>query len=99
MGERGAAGVPQGTVEKGFESVRTAFAHGQANDDGGAQLCVYRRGKKLVDVATGRDVKRDRPYTADMLSVLMSSTKGVVATAAMMLVERGQLDPDAPVAK
>jgi CubicO group peptidase (beta-lactamase class C family) len=29
----------------------------------------------------------------------MSSTKGVVATAALMLVERGLLDPDAPIAK
>ena len=99
MGERGAAGVPQGTVEQGFEGIRDAFATGQANDDGGAQLCVYRGGKKVVDLATGRDIKRDRPYTADLLSVLMSSTKGVVATAAMMLVERGQLDPDTPVAK
>jgi CubicO group peptidase (beta-lactamase class C family) len=33
-----------------------------------------------------------------MLSVLMSATKGVLATAAMMLVQRGLLDPDATVA-
>jgi CubicO group peptidase (beta-lactamase class C family) len=88
-----------GTVDKGFESIRTAFAEGQAEDGGGAQLCVYRRGKQVVDLAAGRDVKRDRPYTTDTLSVLMSSTKGVVATAAMMLVERGLLDPDAPVSR
>jgi CubicO group peptidase (beta-lactamase class C family) len=87
----------RGAVQDGFESVRKAFADGQANDGGGAQLCVYRHGKKVVDLATGRDVKRDRPYTTETLSVMMSATKGVVATAALILVERGLLDPDTPV--
>ena len=86
-----------GTVEKGFEGVKTAFAEAQQADEGGAQLCVYRRGKKVVDLWTGRDPVHDRPYTDKTLGVTMSCSKGAVATCAHMLVERGQLDLDAPV--
>jgi CubicO group peptidase (beta-lactamase class C family) len=39
------------------------------------------------------------PYTEDMLTVLMSCTKGAVAICAGMLAERGLLDVEAPVAK
>jgi CubicO group peptidase (beta-lactamase class C family) len=88
-----------GTVETGFEGVRTAFATAQATDEGGAQLCVYQHGKKVVDLWTGRDPVRDRPYTDKTLTVLMSCSKGAVATCAHMLVERGLLDLDAPVTK
>jgi CubicO group peptidase (beta-lactamase class C family) len=88
-----------GTVEKGFESVRDAFAQGQANDEGGAQLCIYRGGETVVDLWTGRDKVNDRPYTDQTLTVLMSCSKGAVATAAHMLAERGLLDFDAPVTK
>src|SRR5882757_6136021 len=88
-----------GTVEVGFEGVRGAFAHGQAGDEGGAQLCVYRHGRKVVDLWTGRDKVRDRPYTDKTLAVMMSCSKGAVATCAHMLAERGLLDLDAPVTK
>ncbi|HEY0303007.1 MAG TPA: serine hydrolase domain-containing protein [Rhizomicrobium sp.] len=88
-----------GTTEKGFEALRDAFAQGQAADDGGAQLCVYRHGKKVVDLWAGRDPVKDRPYTDKTLAVMMSVSKGAVATAAHMLAERGLLDLDAPVAR
>ena len=91
--------VVGGTVEKGFERVRDAFAEAQAKDEGGAQLCVYRNGKKVVDLWTGRDKINDRPYTDQTITVLMSCSKGAVATAAHMLAERGLLDFDAPVTK
>ena len=88
-----------GTVEKGFETLRDAFAEGQAADDGGAQLCIYRHGKKVVDLWGGRDRERDRPYTDKTLTILMSCSKGAVATCAHMLAERGLLDFDAPVTR
>ena len=88
-----------GTVEKGYEAVREGFAAGQIADEGGAQLCVYRHGKKVVDLWTGRDKIDNRPYTDKTLTVLMSCSKGAVATAAHMLSERGLLDFDAPVTK
>jgi len=40
----------EGTVASGFESIREAFAAGQAKDEGGAQLCVYLKGQKVVDL-------------------------------------------------
>jgi CubicO group peptidase (beta-lactamase class C family) len=90
-----------GTVEAGFEGVREAFAAAQApeKDDGGAQLCVYRHGKKVVDLWAGQDKLADRPYTDETSTVCFSVSKGATATMAHMLAERGQLDFDAPVAK
>jgi CubicO group peptidase (beta-lactamase class C family) len=88
-----------GTAEKGFEALREAFAEGQAPDRGGAQLCVYRFGHKVVDLWTGTDPLKDRPYTDKTVGVIMSCSKGAVATMAHMLAERGQLDLDAPVTK
>jgi CubicO group peptidase (beta-lactamase class C family) len=88
-----------GTVEPGYEALREAFAEGQAADEGGAQLCIYRHGKKVVDLWCGRDKVNNRPYTDQTITVLMSCSKGAVATAAHMLAERGLLDLDAPVTK
>ena len=87
-----------GMVEPGFEKVRAAFAEAQAADEGGAQLCIYRDGRKVVDLWAGRDTINDRPYTDRTITVMMSVSKGAVATCAHMLSERGQLDLDAPVA-
>ena len=88
-----------GTVARGFERVKDAFAEGQEKDPGGAQLCVYRGGKKVVDLWAGRDREADRPYAEDTLGVLMSCTKATVAMLANIFVERGLLDLDAPVAR
>ncbi|MEJ1968299.1 MAG: serine hydrolase domain-containing protein [Rhizomicrobium sp.] len=83
-----------GSVENGFEGVRDAFLAAQAGDAGGAQLCVYRYGAKVVDLWAG-----DPPFADDSLAVLMSCSKGVTATLAHMLADRGRLDLDAPVAR
>jgi len=88
-----------GTVERGFERVRDGFAAGEAADPGGAQLCVYRHGKKVVDIWTGEDPVKGRPFDEGTITVLMSCTKAAVAVCANMLIERGLLDPDAPVAR
>jgi len=89
----------EGTVEQGFESVRDAFAEGQAHDEGGAQLCVYRHGKRVVDLWAGTDKLKSRPYTADTITILMSCTKAVTAVCVHMLAQRGQIEYDAPVAR
>jgi CubicO group peptidase (beta-lactamase class C family) len=96
---QGAAEPVQGTVARGWEDVRAAFAKGQADDPGGAQLCVYRHGRRVVDLWTGRDLVKDRPFTADSVTNLDSASKGVTTTAAHMLVRRGLLDMNAPVAR
>jgi CubicO group peptidase (beta-lactamase class C family) len=88
-----------GTVAHGFESVRQGFEEGQLSDTGGAQLCVYHQGRKVVDLWGGKDPVRNRPYTDKTIAVMMSCTKGAVAICAHMLVQRGLLDVDAPVTK
>ena len=89
----------EGTVEEGFEAVRDAFADGQARDEGGAQLCVYRHGRRVVDLWTGMDKRNSRPFTADTITVLMSCTKAVTAVCVHMLAQCRQIDYDAPVAR
>ncbi|MFI2780168.1 serine hydrolase domain-containing protein [Streptomyces sp. ALB3] len=95
----GAAAV-SGRVAPGWEAVRDAFARGQADDPGAAQLAVHHHGRLVVDLASA-GVRRAGapPYGTDSLGVLMSVTKGMVAVCAHLLSERGALDLDAPVAR
>jgi CubicO group peptidase (beta-lactamase class C family) len=87
-----------GTVAPGWEPIREAFARGHVDDPGGAQLCVYRHGEPVVDLWTLPDSDRG-DFTGDTLSVIFSATKGALAVCAAMLVDRGLLDVDAPVAR
>lgn len=89
----------EGTVEGGFEKVRDAFAGAQAHDEGGAQLCVYRHGRRVVDLWAGADKLKSRPYTADTITILMSCTKAVTAICVHMLAQRGLIDYDVPVVR
>jgi CubicO group peptidase (beta-lactamase class C family) len=88
-----------GTVAAGFEGVREAFLAAQREDAGGAQLCVYRRGERVVDLWAGWDAANRRPYGEDTIGVLMSCTKGVVASGVHILADRGLIDFDAPMAR
>ncbi|MFF7772785.1 serine hydrolase domain-containing protein [Streptomyces tanashiensis] len=83
-----------GTVEPGFESVREVFAGIAANEarDGGAQLAVHHRGRLVVDLWGGDGVD------GDSLLGLYSSSKGVMALIAALLVQDGVLDLDREVA-
>ncbi len=88
-----------GTVAAGFEGVREAFLAAQREDPGGAQLCVYRNGERVVDLWAGWDAANHRPYGEDTIAVLMSCTKGVVASGVHILADRGLIDFDAPMAR
>src|ERR1700722_4255713 len=87
-----------GYVARGYEGVRDAFSSAQAADEGGGQLCVYRRGEKVVDLWAGRDKINDRPYTDETLTIIMSCTKGATAAVVHRLAERGLIDYEARVA-
>jgi CubicO group peptidase (beta-lactamase class C family) len=87
-----------GWVAPGYEAVRDAFAAGQAEDEGGAQLAVYRHGERVVDLWAGRDKINDRPYGEDTITVIMSCTKGATAACVHILAERGLIDYEARVA-
>jgi CubicO group peptidase (beta-lactamase class C family) len=83
-----------------FESLRDAF---RANfDDGleiGASLAVTHRGEPVVDLWAGHaDRNRTRPWERDTLIFLSSSTKIPLVVSFLMLVDRGLVELDAPIA-
>ncbi len=65
---------------------------------GGAAVAVYHHGELVVDVWDGdRDATGNR-WERDTMATSFSTTKGVVATVAHRLVDRGELSYDEPVA-
>ncbi len=90
-----------GHCDPRFTAVREAFFRNfTEHGDVGAAVCVYLDGERVVDCWGGHaDPARTRPWTADTLVSVASTTKGMVALCAHMLAERGKLDLDAPVAR
>jgi CubicO group peptidase (beta-lactamase class C family) len=65
----------------------------------GAAVCVYRHGRKVVDLWGGlADAGTGRPWTRDTLQLVYSATKAATATCAHLLAQRGELDLDRPAA-
>jgi CubicO group peptidase (beta-lactamase class C family) len=91
----------QGWVERGFEGVVAAFERNfSEREEVGAAFAAYLDGSPIVDLWGGvADVKTGRPWTEDTICVVFSTTKGVASICAHLLVERGLLDLDAPVAR
>jgi len=88
-----------GFVADGWSEVADAFAHNIDNrEDIGAGVSVFHKGKCVVDIAGGYfDKEATKPYTLDTLQLVFSTTKGVVATAVAICVERGLLSYEEPV--
>ncbi len=90
-----------GLCEPGFEAVAAAFEknfklHGEV----GASVCVQLGGRTVVDLWGGfRDPQRTQPWQADTVSIVFSCTKAATALCAHILVDRGLLDLNAPVAQ
>jgi CubicO group peptidase (beta-lactamase class C family) len=86
-----------GSTAGGFEPVRDAFARQAAEvGDGGAAFAATAGGRLVVDLWAGQ--AGPRPWSAPTRAVLMSATKGIVATAVALLADRSLLDVEAPVA-
>lgn len=64
---------------------------------GGAAASVYHRGEKVVDIWAGIRDRDGRQWEQDTTAMSWSTSKGVVATAAHRLADRGLLDINAPV--
>ncbi|MER8030948.1 serine hydrolase domain-containing protein [Streptomyces bauhiniae] len=88
-----------GTVAEGFEPVAEAFAANFARlGERGAAVAVYRDGHRVVDLWAGtRDVDGSAPWERGTAQIVRSATKGIAATALLLLHQRGLLDLDAPV--
>ncbi len=88
-----------GDCDSRFAEVRDAFeANWTEHGEVGASLCVIVGGETVVDLWGGHaDAERTNPWERDTIANVYSSTKGVAALAAAMLVDRGQLDVERPV--
>ena len=90
-----------GHCDPRFSRVREAFATSlvQGLEHGGG-VSVIVGGKTVVDLWGGyADAARTRVWQRNTLINVWSSTKGVIALAIAMLVERGKLDYAAPIAR
>ncbi|HXQ15760.1 MAG TPA: serine hydrolase domain-containing protein [Caulobacteraceae bacterium] len=90
-----------GLCEERFKPLEEAF---RANfDDGlelGASLGVTHHGRMVVDLWAGwKDVERTHPWEKDTIVLVASTTKMMVTLAALVLLDRGLLDLDAPIAR
>jgi CubicO group peptidase (beta-lactamase class C family) len=92
-------GTMHGTVEPGFEAVADSFARGLEKGELGAAVSAYVDGRKVVDLWGGwADAERTREWERDTIACTYSATKGMTATCAHHLVDRGLVDVDEPVA-
>ncbi len=66
---------------------------------GGAALAVYHRGEMVADIAAGTRDVRGRPLETDTLCMCMSTSKGVLATLLHVMVDKGMVELDVPVAE
>ena len=94
-------GTTEGTCEGRFSAVRQALEDNlESGEELGAAVHVDLDGQTVVDLWGGwRDERRTTPWSQDTITNVWSCTKTVTSLAALVLVERGLLDPYAPVAK
>src|SRR5436309_14278823 len=90
-----------GTCSARFDPVRELFAAKlESGEDLGASLAVTIDGEMVVDLWGGwADAARTVPWTEDTITCVFSTTKTMTALAALVLVDRGELDLGAAVAK
>jgi CubicO group peptidase (beta-lactamase class C family) len=66
---------------------------------GGAAVCVYHRGRKVVDIWGGTRDEEGSPWQEDTLALSYSTTKGIASTLLHILIDRGLADYEDPVAE
>ena len=89
-----------GEWEPGFAAVADALdAVVAARGAGGAAVCVYHRGRPVVDAWVGARDGEGTPWERDTLALSFSTTKGVTSTLLHLCVEQGRLDYDDEAAR
>src|SRR4051812_39171067 len=90
-----------GTCSARFDPLRELFAARlESGEDLGASLAVDVDGEMVVDLWGGwADEARTVPWTEHTIANVFSTTKAMTSLAALVLVDRGELDLDATVAK
>src|SRR5215470_2062951 len=90
-----------GRCDGRFEALRDALAQNlDSGEELGASIAVDIDGDVVVDMWGGFcDEARTVPWAEHTITNVWSTTKTVTSLAALMLVDRGVLDVDAPVAR
>ena len=91
----------QGMCDERFDAVRRQLQQNvDSGEELGASVVLDLDGEIAVDLWGGyADSDRTRPWERDTITNVWSTTKTVTSLAALMLVDRGELDVDAPVAR
>lgn len=66
---------------------------------GGGAVCVYHRGRCVVDVWGGDKDSAGNPWRSDTTAASFSTSKGVMSTLVHILVDQGRASYDDPIAK
>lgn len=90
----------QGSYDDLFTAVPSALAGLLDEGDAGASVAVFVDGEPVVDVWGGfADADRTVPWQRDTIANVFSVTKTMTALCALILADRGDLDPAAPVGR
>jgi CubicO group peptidase (beta-lactamase class C family) len=91
----------EGQCDPAFAPVREAFEKNfRVRDEVGAAVCVYKDGRKVVDLWGGyKDLERTQPWREDTIVIMNSLAKSMCALCVHILMDRGRIDFDAPVAR
>ena len=91
----------EGRCHSDFSSVEEEFRENFASrGELGSAVCVYRDGEKVVDLWGGhRDEARTQRWTEDTIVLMSSIAKSMSALSVHMLVDRGQISLEEPVAR
>ncbi|KAJ5247144.1 hypothetical protein N7468_002127 [Penicillium chermesinum] len=89
-----------GFSDPSFEPVRETLRQRIASENElGASICVNIAGKTVLDIWGGHaDLAKTRLWEKDTIGPVWSCSKVVTNLAALLLIDRGLLDPAAPVA-
>jgi CubicO group peptidase (beta-lactamase class C family) len=90
----------KGTCDTTFSDVRNEFEKNFLDrNEIGAAVAVYKDGEKVVDLWGGyKDVERTVPWEEDTIVAMNSITKSMCALCVHILIDRGAVDFNAPVA-
>jgi len=88
-----------GEFAPAYAKVAEAFVENyRVEEEIGSSATVYVDGKKVVDVWGGfREPAFSQPWEKDTIVCMMSVAKGIAGMSFNILIDRGLVDPDAPV--
>lgn len=91
----------QGYCNAPFEELSEVLSGSiDRGEDRGASIAVTVEGESVVDLWGGwADLEQTKPWQEDTIVNVWSTTKTMTSLSALALVERGQLDVDAPVSQ